>query len=47
MDARYLAAGEPKSDANFEDGAIIQGVDLGRYKQNTNSLLVKVNLLAV
>ena len=41
MDPRYLEAGEPKSDANYEDGAIVQGVDLGRYKQNTNSLVTK------
>ena len=41
FDPQYLAAGEPKSDANYEDGAIVQGVDLGRYKQNTNSLVTK------
>jgi outer membrane receptor protein involved in Fe transport len=41
MDPQYLEAGEPKSDANYEDGAIVQGVDLGRYKQNTNSLVTK------
>lgn len=40
-DPQYLEAGEPKSDANYEDGAIVQGVDLSRYKQNTNSLVVK------
>ena len=41
FDPQYLAAGDPKSDANYEDGAIVQGVDLGRYKQNTNSLITK------
>lgn len=41
MDPQYLEAGEPKSDANYEDGAIVQGVDLSRYKQNTNSLVAK------
>ncbi|MCK6604180.1 MAG: TonB-dependent receptor [Ignavibacteriaceae bacterium] len=40
-DPRYLAAGEPKGDANYEDGAIVQGVDLGRYKQSTNSVILK------
>ncbi len=32
-----------KSDANYEDGAIVQGVDLGRYKQKTNSLILKAD----
>lgn len=41
FDPAYLEAGEPKSDANYEDGAVVQGVDLGRYKQNTNSLVTK------
>jgi outer membrane receptor protein involved in Fe transport len=40
-DPRYLEAGSPKGDANYEDGAIVQGVDLGRFKQETNSLVVK------
>ncbi len=42
-DPRYLEAGEPKSDANYEDGAIVQGVDLGRYQQKTNALIVKAD----
>jgi len=42
-DPRYLEAGEPKSDVNYEDGAILQGVDLGRYQQKTNSLIVKAD----
>jgi outer membrane receptor protein involved in Fe transport len=41
FDPRYLAAGEFKSDANYEDGAIVQGVDLGRYLQKTNSFVAK------
>jgi outer membrane receptor protein involved in Fe transport len=41
MDPRYLEAGQPQGDANYEDGAIVQGVDLGRYRQNTNSLIIK------
>lgn len=40
-DSRYLQAGTPKGDANFEDGAIVQGVDLGRFKQKTNALVLK------
>lgn len=40
-DPRYLEAGSPKSDPNYEDGAIIQGVDLDRFKQETNSLILK------
>ncbi|HCY75839.1 MAG TPA: hypothetical protein DHV28_07940 [Ignavibacteriales bacterium] len=43
MDPRYLSAGEPKSDANYEDGAVVQGVDLGRYKQKTNSMILKAD----
>lgn len=40
-DPRYLEAGAPKGDANFEDGAVVQGVDLGRFKQETYSYLLK------
>ena len=40
-DSRYINAGRSKGDSNYEDGAFIQGVDLGRYKQETNSLIVK------
>jgi outer membrane receptor protein involved in Fe transport len=45
MDPKYLQAGEPKSDANYEDGAVVQGVDLSRYKQKTNSLLLKADFV--
>lgn len=41
FDPSYLEAGQPKGDANFEDGAVIQGVDLGRFRQRTNSGVVK------
>lgn len=41
FDPRYLLAGTPKGDANYEDGANVQGVDLGRFKQKTNSLVLK------
>ncbi|MCX6151198.1 MAG: TonB-dependent receptor [Ignavibacteriales bacterium] len=40
-DPRYLTAGSPKGDANYEEGAIVQGVDLGRFIQKTNSAIFK------
>ena len=43
MDPRYLEAGKPESGTNYEDGAIVQGVDLDRYKQKTNSLILKAD----
>ncbi len=43
-DPRYLEAGPPKGDANYEYGAIVQGVDLGRFKQETYSYLLKGEL---
>lgn len=41
LDSNYLIAGQPKGDANYEDGAVVQGVDLGRFRQRTNSGVVK------
>lgn len=43
-DPGYLAAGPPRGDTNFEDGALVQGVDLGRFKQETNMAVIKTNL---
>ena len=44
LDPRYLQAGKPEeSGSNYEDNAIVQGVDLGRYKQKTNSLVLKAD----
>lgn len=40
-DPRYLEAGSPQSDVNYEDGAVIQGVDLTRFKQQTNAIIIK------
>jgi outer membrane receptor protein involved in Fe transport len=40
-DPRYIEAGRSKGDANYEDGAFIQGLDLGRFKQETNSIIIK------
>jgi len=42
-DPRYLEAGAPKGSANYEDGAIIQGVDLGRFKQESNAMVGKLD----
>jgi outer membrane receptor protein involved in Fe transport len=41
FDSRYLEAGTPKGDANYENGAIVQGVELSRFKQRTNAFVVK------
>jgi len=42
-DPRYLEAGAPKGSANYENAAVIQGVDLGRFKQETNALVGKLD----
>ncbi len=43
-DPRYLDAGEPRGDINYELGAYVQGVNLNRFIQRTNSLVAKVGL---
>jgi outer membrane receptor protein involved in Fe transport len=43
-DPAYYAAGAPRSDPNYELGAIIQGYDIGRFEQKTNTVLIKVSL---
>jgi outer membrane receptor protein involved in Fe transport len=45
-DPRYYAAGTPLGDANYENGAIIQGVDLGRYTEKTDVYILKGALTA-
>ena len=40
-DPRYLTAGQPIGDPNYEHGAIVQGVDLGRFTQKTSSYVIK------
>ncbi len=40
-DSPYFAPGQPRGDANYEEGAIVQGVDLGRFVQSTNALVLK------
>ena len=41
FDTRYDEAGPPLSDTDYELGAVVQGVDLSRFKQMTNTLVVK------
>lgn len=43
-DARYDAAGPAKGDANYNIGLTVQGVDLTRFKQRTNSYVFKGSL---
>ncbi len=45
-DTRYDEAGQPDGDRNFEDGAIVQGVQLGRFLQETNTYLIKTSLVS-
>ncbi|MFN3134452.1 MAG: TonB-dependent receptor [Candidatus Kryptonium sp.] len=44
FDPRYLQAGRPVSDPNYEYGAVIQGVDLSRFLQETNSYIAKLSI---
>ena len=43
-DPAYYGAGAPRGDPNYEFGAIIQGYDLGRFEQKTNTFLFKGSL---
>ena len=43
-DQRYDAAGPAIGDLNYELGAVVQGVDLTRFKQLTDSYILKVAL---
>ena len=40
-DPRYFQAGAPQGSANYENGAIVEGVELGRFVQTTNALVFK------
>lgn len=40
-DPRYFEAGMPIGDNAFQEGAIVQGVDLGRFVQKTNAFVSK------
>ncbi len=46
FDSGYDAAGKPDADRNYEDGAIVQGVQLGRYLQETNTPLIKASVVS-
>ncbi len=45
-DPRYYSAGAPLSDANYENNAIIQGVDLARYTEKTDVYIGKASITA-
>lgn len=40
-DPRYIQWGTSRSDDNYEYGAVVQGVELGRFKQITNAYIGK------
>ncbi len=44
FDPRYIDAGPPKSDGTYELGAVVQGVDLSRFKQQTNTYVMKASV---
>ncbi len=44
MDPRYLTSGPPVTDDAYETGAIISGVDFGRFKQKTNTYIGKLSM---
>ncbi|MDI6802805.1 MAG: TonB-dependent receptor [Bacteroidota bacterium] len=44
FDPRYIDAGPPQSDGTYELGAVIQGVDLSRFKQQTNTYVIKASV---
>ena len=41
---KYYEARGGSSDPNYEDAAVVQGVDLGRFIQKTDIYLLKSNL---
>ncbi len=43
FDPRYLIAGQPTGDGNYEYGAIVQGVSLDRFIQKTNDGIAKLD----
>ncbi len=43
-DSPYKPPGAPEGDANFEEGAVVQGVALGRFVQRTNSWVGKASV---
>ncbi len=45
-DPRYYAAQQPRGDADYEYGAVVQGVDLSRYIEKTDVYIAKLSLTA-
>lgn len=45
-DPRYYQAKQPRGDADYANGAIIQGVDLGRYIEKTTVNIIKTSITA-
>ena len=45
-DSLYDYAGQPVGDRNYENGAIVQGVQLGRFAQKTNTPLLKASIVS-
>jgi outer membrane receptor protein involved in Fe transport len=45
-DPRYYQAKQPRGDADFNNGAIVQGVDLGRYIEKTTVNIIKASVTA-
>ena len=45
-DSLYDYAGQPVGDRNYENGAIVQGVQLGRFVQETNTYLLKASVVS-
>lgn len=45
-DPRYYQAGPSQGDANYEMGASVQGVDLGRYMEETHVYIAKASVTA-
>jgi outer membrane receptor protein involved in Fe transport len=46
FDPRYDAAGPPRSDSDYELGAVVQGVQFTRFLQHTNAFLGKASVVS-
>ncbi len=44
FDSRYEEAGPARADANYENGAVVQGVEFGRFEQETNAGVAKLDV---
>ena len=45
-DPRYYIAKQPRGDADYSNGAVLQGVDLGRYIEKTTVNIIKASVTA-